>query len=65
MTVTYESTPLSHDLLGNFCPGRTYSVVFETTPGDLSMIIVSQEFLTGDGASASVEEVSCRANSML
>ena len=58
VTVTYGSAPLSHDLLGNFCPGRTYSVVFETTPGDLSMISVDQEFLTGDGASAAVEEVS-------
>ncbi len=58
VTVTYSATPLSHDLLGSFCPGHSYTVLFETTPSDLPLISVNEGGLSGDYVITSVTEVS-------
>ncbi len=58
VTVTYSATPLSHDLLGSFCPGHSYTVLFETTRGDLLLLSVNEGGITGDDATTSVTEVS-------
>lgn len=57
MTVSYSTTPLPQDELGNFCPGRSFSVRFETTAGDLPLIQINDQNLYGDEVTTTVTEV--------
>ena len=57
MTVTLDSTPLIQDKLGRFCPGRRYTVRFDTDTGNLPQLEVEHGNLTGDGLQVTVVEV--------
>ena len=57
MTAWYLSDPLPQDRLGKFCPGRRVFIQFETTPGDLPLLGVEADNLTGDGLEISIREV--------
>lgn len=61
VTVSYSTTPLPHDVLGKFCPGRSYTVLFETVSGDLPSIVVNDGDLTGDDTTTTVTEVNVLA----
>ena len=55
--MSYSASPLPQDVLGNFCPGRSFSVLFETTAGDLPLIEINNENLFGDEVTTTVTEV--------
>ena len=57
VTISYNTIPLSHDLLGRFCPGRSYTVLFQKARGDLPLIVVNDDGLSGDEATTTVTEV--------
>ncbi len=48
---------LSHDVLGEFCPGRFYQVRFEDVSRDLPLMEVRNLNLTGDQIQLSAREV--------
>jgi len=60
VTAWYHSVPLPQDRLGKFCPGRRVFIQFETTPGDLPLLGVEADNLTGDGLEVSIREVGTR-----
>ena len=48
---------LPHDVLGNFCAGRRFQVQFEENAGDLPLLELDPQGLSGDELHSSVTEV--------
>ena len=57
MTVTYSDTLLPQDRLGKFCPGRSFTVQFDSKPGDLPLLDIDSTNLVGSGLVARIVEV--------
>ena len=58
VTVEHLTEPLSQDKLGRlFCPGRPFTIQFETAPGDLPLLQVDSSNLTGGGLEVTIREV--------
>ena len=57
VTVTYSNTPLPQDRLGKFCPGRSFTVQFDSKPGDLPLLGIDTTNLAGSGLVARIVEV--------
>lgn len=57
VTVTYSNTPLPQDRLGEFCPGRSFTVQFDDRARDLPLLEVDTSSLSGDNLRAGVIEV--------
>ena len=48
---------LIQDYLGTFCPGRKFEIVFENHHGDLPLLDIDSQNLTGSNLLSTVEEV--------
>ena len=55
--VRYKSSPPANDKLGKFCSGRKLYVRFERNPGDLPLVEINSENVTGSGLEVTVKEV--------
>lgn len=49
--------PLPQDSLGKLCPGRRFQIQFEDSSGDLPLLVIGSQSLSGSELRTNVEEV--------